>query len=414
MTLERIKDLLKDRIGLHSATVGDSTIRNAVNRRMAICGCTTEKQYLDLLLASGAELTELIEAVVIPETWFFRNDKSFVTLREQVRQWHQSGRLREPLRALSLPCSTGEEPYSIAITLVEAGLDTSRFRVDAVDISRHALESAKRGRYGAHSFRGQQDARIKRRYFAELEGAFSVAQEVRAAVDFRHGNILKPATLSEDAGYDVIFCRNLLIYFDEDTKHRAYQNIHRLLKDDGILVLGHAECGTAPTNLFVSLGQANSFAFHKRQAHAAGRPTPVRRAINAVPATARRHTAARPRPAPKPPQVQTPAPEPLRLDLTQAQTLADQGRFDDAFDMCQQYLITHGPSAQAFFLLGLIEEAREHPGDAEAYLRKAIYLEPRHYESLVHLALLLERHGDVTAALLLRQRAERTQLSTGS
>jgi chemotaxis protein methyltransferase WspC len=414
MMLGRIKGLLKDRIGLHSATVGDSTIRNAVNRRMAICGCTTEQEFLDILLTSGAELTELIEAVVIPETWFFRNDKSFVALREQVRQWHQSGRLRAPLRALSLPCSTGEEPYSIAITLLEAGLDTSRFRVDAVDISRHALESAKQGRYGAHSFRGRQDARIKRRYFAELEGAFSVAQEVRTAVNFRHGNILKPATLSEDASYDVIFCRNLLIYFDEDTKLRAYQNIHRLLKDDGLLVLGHAECGTAPATLFASLGQANSFAFHKQHARAAARPTPVRHAAKAVAAPVRRQATARPRAAPKSPQVQTPVPEPICIDLSQAQTLADQGRFDDAFDMCRQYLNSHRPSAQAFFLLGLIEDARQHPRDAEAYLRKAIYLEPRHYESLVHLALLLERQGDVAAARLLRQRAERTQLSTGS
>src|SRR5215211_4812798 len=131
MALALLERLLKDVIGLDAPSIGPSAIAQAANERRLACGCATLNDYEQLLQASPVELQNLIDRVVVPETWFFRNREAFDALSRIVRQPDYTDAF---LRLLSLPCSTGEEPYSMAMALFDAGLPPQRFAIDAVDI----------------------------------------------------------------------------------------------------------------------------------------------------------------------------------------------------------------------------------------------------------------------------------------
>src|SRR5438067_1000584 len=151
MTHPQIEHLLRENMGLSIPSVGAGIIDCAVKRRMATCGCTMEEQYVLRIESDVSELQELIEAVVVPETWFFRDSESYVALANWVMQDWLRNNLAETLKILSVPCSTGEEPYSIAMTLLSLGIPASGFRIDAVDISATHLSAAAAGRYSTNS-----------------------------------------------------------------------------------------------------------------------------------------------------------------------------------------------------------------------------------------------------------------------
>ena len=181
-------------IGLNSEAIGAETIARAVRHRMAQCGTSDVQAYLDRLQTSAKELHALIDEVIVPETWFFRDQMPFVYLgRYVVAEWfpsHQHG----VLRVLSLACSTGEEPYSIAMALLDTGLAPQHFRIEAVDISQTALHWARCAVYGQHSFRGD-DLVFRERYFDHSHEGYRVCERVRDMVSFIHGNVLDSWTL---------------------------------------------------------------------------------------------------------------------------------------------------------------------------------------------------------------------------
>ena len=258
-----IEALLRQKIGLDALTVGSNTITRAVNRRMTDCGLTDANVYFAKLQTSATELEELIETVVIPETWFFRDREPFVFLSGYaVSEWLPKNPGRT-LRVLSLPCSTGEEPYSIAIALLEAGLNPRNFSIDAADISKVALKKADRAVYGKNSFR-DKNLDFRDRYFTGLGGdIYQLNDLVRGKVNFIQGNILDSYFLVNQIPYDVIFCRNVLIYFDEAGRIQTVQLLNRLLKKTGILFLGHSESGQKLPNQFVSVRHSLAFAYRK-------------------------------------------------------------------------------------------------------------------------------------------------------
>src|ERR1700720_4393807 len=149
MSLAPIISLLRETIGLDVASVGLSLIERAVKRRVNANDLRDISRYADLLGRSKPELQSLVEEVVIPETFFFRYPASFAALRKIVEEQFLFG--TQKIRALSVPCSTGEEPYSIAMTLFDAGLTIENFEIDAIDINEHLLDIARRGLFGSHS-----------------------------------------------------------------------------------------------------------------------------------------------------------------------------------------------------------------------------------------------------------------------
>src|SRR5471030_656667 len=165
----RFFGFLKDRIGLDVASVGEAIIERAVRQRLTICRSADSESYWQLLQTSADEQQALIEAVIVPETWFFRYPESFVTLAKLAAKRLADLNNMRALRILSLPCSTGEEPYSIAMALLDAGLKPHQFKVEGMDVSPLSVEKAKRALYFKNSFRGQDIAYRERHFSAEDE-----------------------------------------------------------------------------------------------------------------------------------------------------------------------------------------------------------------------------------------------------
>ncbi|MBT2334377.1 methyltransferase domain-containing protein [Variovorax paradoxus] len=419
MDVAPFEQLLKQTMGLDAASIGSAVVRRAVQERLAACQLPDAQAYWERLGSSAPELQELIEAVVVPETWFFRDPASFAALARLLCEDGRPPQAQTGLRLLSVPCSTGEEPYSLAMALLEAGFPESALRIDAVDISTRALAWAQRAVYGRNSFRGS-DLAFRDRYFVATAGGHSLVDEVRRWVQFRHGNLLD-GLMAEAELYDVIFCRNVLIYFDRATQDRAIAVLKRLLKPRGWLFVGPSETALLSDHGFVSAKLPLAFAFRKGPAagsetkpRAARAPTvPVRTWTPVAPAPF--PLAARPRLVPTPaamPRAAAPAEAPSAID--RARRLADQGHLADAAAHCEAHLRQHGPSAGVFHLLGLVRDASGNEEDAAEQYRKALYLEPDHHEALIHLALLLRKRGDEAGAQRLQRRASRLHQGSGA
>ena len=218
MPLEKIQDILYQTMGLDSKTVGSSTILHAVNQRIKFCNVESIKQYLEIIKSDNAELHELIEEVVIPETWFFRDSAPFKMLINFVQNEWLKTKPTSPLRILSMPCATGEEPYSIAMALLDAGLTPSQVYIDAVDISHRNIKRCKEASYSNNSFRGVTADSKKRFFKLRKDKRYQPDILIRAMVNFNQASILDSNYVTKQPPYDIVFCRNLLIYFDNTTQ----------------------------------------------------------------------------------------------------------------------------------------------------------------------------------------------------
>ena len=410
---QRFFDFLKERIGLDVASVGAAIIERAVRQRTTLSQAAHADEYWQLLQGSRDEQQALIEAVIVPETWFFRYPESFATLGKLARARLKELNNMRALRILSLPCSTGEEPYSIAMALLDAGLQPHQFKVDGMDISPLSVEKARRAVYGKNSFRGQDLEYRERHFFAEQDG-HRVNEYVREQVRWQVGNVLDPTLLASEPAFDFVFCRNLLIYFDQPTQKQVFEVLKRLTHVDGVLFIGPAEGSLLGRLGMRSIGIPQSFAFSRHsEPHPEPLPTPkpvavpvsqpLRSAPLPAPVRNRPFTAVTPLPVMK----KTANPDAATL-LAQIAALANEGKSADARAACEQYLRSHEPVAQVFYWLGLLSDVAGLSLEAQGYYRKALYLEPQHPEALMHLAALLQAQGDTAGARRLQERAARS------
>jgi chemotaxis protein methyltransferase WspC len=420
--------LLRHRIGLDADSVGLPAIDWAVRERMSARGLSRRARYVELLLDDPEEQNALIDRVVVPETWFFRDAAAFGLLEDYARDHWVGRRQAAPARLLSLPCATGEEPYSMAMALLRAGMAPETIEIDAIDISAAALQQAERACYTANSFRGE-DLLYRDEFFLALDSRrFAVSDPVRARVRFQQCNLLRPEPWLAAQQYDIIFCRNLLIYLDAEGRAKSIATLQSLLKPSGLIFVGHAELQEMVNRGFRRFGEPRSFACRwpagsngtAAATAAQEAPLPGKRAAHLAPSMA---SGVKP-----PPEKQGPPPIPDAPDVQQravAQslgsqsalrriaTLADRGAYEKAAALCEDLLRLDPQNAQAYFWQSLICQAQARIEPAEEFLRKALYLNPRHYEALVHLALLLESRGDHPGGKLLRQRAQRARTHAG-
>lgn len=402
MNLAPVLALLRREMGLNPASVGEGTVAHAMRRRMAAVGCTDAADYATRLGASQEELQELIEEVAVPETWFFREDSAFECLRQHVQQVLQSAGKPRVLHFACLPCATGEEAYSIAMSLLDMGLPPARFRVHALDISYRALIRAQQGLYGEYSFRGA-DQRLRARYFQAAADAHQVDQAVRDQVSFYQGSALALPSPFNALTYDVVFCRNLLIYLDAEARQRVVAGLKGMLAADGILLVGHSETSIVLHEGFVR--SANGALRVGRVAALPASPPPARRQPRAPGAT----RAAGSLPATGPMPFATPAvlskvaavastaglaTDARRDDdLRPIRVLADAGQLDEAAARCAALVLAGVHSAELYCLQGLVANAQGHPDAARECLRKALYLDPAHADARWQLSLLDQRRG---------------------
>ena len=399
--------LLRRATGL---SVSRTVAERAVGQRMEQTGFSDSAAYLQAL--TPAEMTQLIELVVVPESWLFRDPQAFYATVELVQERWARGRAT---RILSIPCAGGEEPYSMAMALRDGGVPKQAFSIDAYDLSPGCIERAQAGIYGRNAFRAQ-DVAFRERYFTHVaDDAYRIIDALREQVTFRQGNLLQFDTATYSRHYDVIFCRNLLIYFDKPTTRAAIANLSALLADDGMLLAGYAEVPSFCQNGFAPLQFRQAFALKKDTAPPAAAiqlapPSPLP-ALRGVPPAPRRvaapvaPAAVRTRPVSVPSSPPAPA-APADL-LAEARLLADRGQLREAGEKCHAHLARVPEAAEAYFMLGIINELAGKMDLADDYWRRCIYLQPDHYEALCHLALLAGRNGNHTAAVTLKARAAR-------
>jgi chemotaxis protein methyltransferase WspC len=409
-----IELLLRTRIGLDAALIGRVGIQRAAWARMRKLGLRKLEDYQKLLQTSRPEWNELVEAVVVTESWFFRDAEVVAAfVRLVVEEWlpvHAA----TPLRLLSIPCASGEEPCSLVMGLLDAGIKPDRFRVEGMDISARAVARAESGVYGKNSFRGKELS-FRDRYFQPSGKEYMLAPAVRRCVRFCQANLLSEPFLPGEAAYDFIFCKNLLIYFDPPTQRLALARLERLLAPAGLLFVGPAEQPLALDHGFVSADLPLAFACRKgakpvrrqrltrlsKKTFTPPRlaaPLPLRPGLSIASGRSAASLTGKAPPAP-------------RADLEMARQLADAGRYEEAAELCEAHLRQSQDSAQAYYLLGLVRDAC---GDASAIdcYRKALYLEPNHYESLLQMALLLQKNGDSARARTFQSRAQRVKTGT--
>lgn len=235
----RFRHLIHDACGISLGESKDALLTARIARRMRELGTDSHGAYYELIVAdtTGAELQCLLDAVSTNVTSFFREPEHFAILGSHLGRRAAAG--ANELRLWSAACATGEEPYSMAMVAASAVPAACRVRILATDISTEALATACAGRYAA-----ERVAKVPREYasrhLAAAAGAHQVSQALRSMVTFSPINLSRPP-FPMRGPFDVVFCRNVMIYFDRDTRQRLIRDIERLLAPGGLLMLGHAE-----------------------------------------------------------------------------------------------------------------------------------------------------------------------------
>ncbi|MEI7866021.1 MAG: CheR family methyltransferase, partial [Chthoniobacterales bacterium] len=234
--LTQAEDLLRQWIGLDPSTLGHAAISRAVLARMTKLGVDNAEMYLADVTVNDAERNNLIEEVVVPESWFFRDPQVYSFLKTFASE-RAAIPGRSPVRILSAPCAAGQEPYSIAMCLLDAGMSPDDMAIDAIEISHVCLGKAGAAEYSANAFR-TADLSFRDRWFTRHDGAFALQGAVRRCVRFNWANVLDEALVTDSfasgrAPYDIIFCRNLLIYLTPAARGRVEQAINSMLQPDG-------------------------------------------------------------------------------------------------------------------------------------------------------------------------------------
>jgi len=241
-------DWLSAELGIRFGPDRREILRFRLEPRRAELGLSTFHQlyfHLRFHPEREAELQRLIPYLTNNESYFFREKGALEIFRDELlprlrRELPAAG--RRELRVLSAGCSAGQEPYSLAILLRDGRAAAPlRPRITAVDVDPIVLERARSGRFTAHSFRGVDDA-FRDRYFQQRDtNEWEISRPIRDAVDFRTANLADPEWPAGLPCQDVVFCRNVLIYFDEAALRRAARGLHDVLTPGGYLFLGHAE-----------------------------------------------------------------------------------------------------------------------------------------------------------------------------
>jgi len=429
-------DYLIAHSGLHFERRNQKILERGIAARMAALRIGSWREYFEYLTGRGEtrqELQKLLPSLTIGETYFFRYHAHFDALRN-ILAARRSDPLKKRIRLWSAGCSTGEEPYSMAIVAMETFPDWRErdIRIMATDINNLSLKKAREGVYGQWAMRVMERERLER-YFTRIGKSYLIDDEVRSLVEFSHLNLQTDQypVPEYSGGFDVVFCRNVMIYFSLATTRNVVEKIASSLVPGGYLFLGHSETLSQISSRFERHSQSGSFYYREKR----GRAVPLRREqpvstaatprpsfhIQAVPDCPRPEPSRFPLPVRKPPP-----PEPEELyrramalfeaeefrtaseildELTRIKPdhtgalivrgfiMANGGRFDEAFAMCDRALGIDDLMPEAYYLRGLLLDMNEDPAGAVEEYRKTILLRMDFVMAHYHLGRLYYRLG---------------------
>jgi chemotaxis protein methyltransferase CheR len=402
----QLRTVLARSAGLVFDEARRDSVAYCVAERLRVTGVRDVSAYL-ALLSDPSERQHLLNEVTIQETHFFRNPPQIRALRKYVIPEllkHADSRGRR-IRIWSAGCSTGEEPYTVAMLLREllpttAGWDV---KVVATDVSSRALEAAKRGRYGERAVQMASPEDLARFFRSSGDGQYDVRPDVRDLVEFRHQNLVTDAVpFAADERIDLILCRNVTIYFSRETTRELMTRLHACLRNGGYLFLGHSETLWQVSEDFrlVPLGTGDSAAFVYRRIDEPkkdrrGTVLPDRRTEDdgpPQPKPDRRHASRRDR-------TSVPAAVPVApASAVAVRAALAEGRYADAVSAATGLVTAEPLNPMGHYLRGLALVTDGQDEAALIDLRKAVYLDPSSGLGHFLLAGVLHRVGDPAAA----------------
>lgn len=422
-----VQGVLSEKALINPSLLDGAGLRALVSERLPHFG-GNEAAYAAELARSSDEIDRLVSGIAVPETWLFRYPHSFEYLLEFLMR--RRAEIGSSLRMLSIGCATGQEAYCMAITAIQAGWTADQIRIDAVDRNQELLNAATLGLYRSSSIRTEVP-KWGVGYLRRQGDHVEIDPAIRKLVRFSRADVTDPASIAGRGPYDVIFCRNLLIYLNAAGRDQLLGSICAELIPGGLLFLGHAEQVLGNgfplrnrmayhafaleriTADFVPSRTTSSQPAPQRaipQTRAPASPTPVVRPNSAA--------AVKPPASPVTPTVPRITSPTIGVSSTAPQTLedardlADSGNSEASEKLVQSIIAREGPTAASLELLGLIRMSVNDAVAARKHFEQAVYLDPNRPTALLQLALIFERSGDAQRAGILWDRARRA--SAGS
>lgn len=240
-----IRDFVRDYCGIYFDDDSRYLLEKRLSRRVRTLHFSNFREYYRYLLYHKnreEELALIIDIITVNETYFFREQNQLKTFSEEILpELKDINKDKKRLRVWSAGCSTGEEPYTIAILVLEKGyFHNWNIEIFGSDINQRVLQAARSGIYRKNSFRATEPY-FMRKYFREEDNISQISDNVKQYVNFSHLNLLDPFKVKLVGTVDVIFCRNVLIYFDHPSRKKVIDMFYERLADGGYLLLGHAE-----------------------------------------------------------------------------------------------------------------------------------------------------------------------------
>lgn len=271
-----IRDLIYSHCGLFFDTDATYLLEKRLAKRLQFHQLSSFRDYYHFLKYDrkrDQELSDIMDVLTTNETYFFRESFQLRAFTEEIIPALRELKLKNgdrTLRIWSAGCSSGEEPYTIAMLLLDrGGFADWNVEIIGTDISHRVIQQARKGLYGKSSFRVTDDSYV-RRYFTEQDGMFRVNDKVRELVTISHLNLLDANRVSFLGHMDVIFCRNVIIYFDLAARRKVIDSFYRSLRNGGYLLLGHSESLMNITTAFTLNHLKSDMVYQKPSAGVAG------------------------------------------------------------------------------------------------------------------------------------------------
>lgn len=423
-------DYIEEHFGI---TMGDDkfdTLRISLHARGNQLGVRSYDEYFRIIKQSDAELKELLSLITINETYLFRYPEQFHVLGNIIIPELLLSRKPKddsPLRIWSAGCSTGEEAFSIAITLMESIADwkSRNIKILGTDVSKKALNTAFRGVYSRGAFRITRDELLEK-YFRKVDtDHWEVKDDVRSLVDFAYHNLIKePYPLSFVGAWDIIFCRNVTIYFKPESTRRVIENFYRSIIQEGYLFIGHSETLYNINPGFLTVRYGDVFLYQKphisleenleveskdseKEKHKAilvGNPLSDID-IEHIPATACNPENVKP---------ESECDNP-RLDerIKRVLHLLEKNRIADARSEIDALLSSEALNPEVYHLSGIINKKMGFMKDALEAFRRAIYLDRDFAPSFVEIGGIYYGSGNLDQSVKYYRRAAETLKKSG-
>lgn len=270
-----IRDFIHEKCGIFFAENKMYLVKNRLIKRMKDLGISSYRDYFYHVKydTSQKEFTALVGLITTNETSFFRNEPQLLSFSEEVLpkiiKEKENERGDKKIKIWSAGCSTGEEPYTLAIILKEKIKDISNWKIEIIanDISEPVLQKARTGIYNGITLRNMKPEILKR-HFTKQDEDYKVNQDIKSMVNFSHMNLNDPRRITMSSNFDTVFCRNVMIYFSEEVKKQLVRGFFNSLSPGGYFYIGHSETLHGISKAFKLVYLKNALVYNKENASA--------------------------------------------------------------------------------------------------------------------------------------------------